>query len=233
MKKRIALFLALVLLCLSFTGCTLEGMRRTHLKYDENGNIPFNGHTYIHLPDDRGILNFVIDYSETYYTTAPDVPLLWREDFGDYTRVSKDGNFLMVAVEYYCHSDIYEEMKQMLQDPSALEYFCIEPREFFDRYIMLTEEESLWLKGILENTEPTNELDRYYTEYIAQVYACSEDLLLQQELFDIRKMSTGFYFEQYNEKTESYDAIVLTPEDSAKLGDILERATFYGDTYVK
>ena len=39
MKRKIALALVLVLVCLSFAGCTLEKQRQSHLKFDENGNI--------------------------------------------------------------------------------------------------------------------------------------------------------------------------------------------------
>lgn len=221
MKKIIAILLVTVLLLLSLTGCTLESMRKTHLKFDENGNISFGGATYIYLQDDRNVLNPELDYEVRYYTTDADVPLLLQDSFGASTYLSKDGRFLQIwGYEIYCRSDVYEQISSMVQNPDELEYYG-----FYDMnrdFVRMNKEDSAWLRSILEQLEPlTEKLYESDMEYMTKLEACNEDLLLREHVYTIYKTEVGFLFKAYNITSGSYEYLPFPEFQTARLAQII------------
>lgn len=224
MKRLFAIILILVLLCLSFTGCTMERMRKTHLVFDEEGNINLNGQTYIYLQDTRDLLVPELDYSQTYYTTDADVPLLLQEMFGASTYLSKDGRFLMLwHSDIYCRSDIYEEVAAKVQNPGELEYFGYYNDEH--GFVLMNKEDSAWLRGVLEQLEPHSDILVENQEHMTQLEACSEDLLIRQYVYTVYRSSVGYYFERYNDVSGNYEVLVFPQEQEGRLEQILRFTT--------
>lgn len=224
MKRLFAFLLTAVLLCLSLTGCTLESMRKTHLVFDEAGNINLNGQTYIYLQDARDLLDPELDYEQMYYTTDADVPLLLQEMLGASTYLSKDGRFLMLwHSDIYCRSDVYEEIAAKVKNPGELEYFGYynDARGF----VLMNKEDSAWLRSVLEQLEPHSDMLVENQEYMTQLEACSEDLLMRQYVYTVYRSANGYCFERYNDVSGNYEVLVFPQEQEGRLELILQFST--------
>ena len=232
MKKKFAMVLAVLLLCLNFTGCTIEGMRKTHLLYDEAGNISFNGATYMLLPNDRQMLNPPMDYEVAYYTTTADVPMLLQDVFGDSTFVSQDGRFLQVNfLDVYCRSDYYDEMLARVQNLEGMDCYGFYPNDGVHEFTVMSLEDSAWLRSMLEQVEPENDDDGYwngnaesYWDYVTQIETCSQDLIMRQYSYTVYHSQGEFVFESFSDSDSKYLTWRIPEEHTERLSKILELA---------
>ena len=126
MKKRILALVLVLTLCLAFSGCTLDSMRKSHAINTEEGKIVWDGMEYIALPHDV-MINAKIDYETQVYVTKPDVPLLLQEIYGESVGISLDGKFLEGWYgQTYCRSDCYDQYKNFTADNVTLDHYCYE-----------------------------------------------------------------------------------------------------------
>lgn len=94
-----ALILAVVVMCLSFSGCAeLDDMREAHATWTEEGNtesINYNGEVYKLLEDTGSIYPAFANSSRCdVYVTEPDVPVLLSQDLSVNLQLSNDKNFI-------------------------------------------------------------------------------------------------------------------------------------------
>lgn len=194
MKRYIALILVTLLVCMSFAGCTLQNQRKAHLKFDGDGNIQLNGQTYMVLHENTNMLDPMMDYETEYYVTEADVPLLLREMMGSRAYISQDGKLLEVGPDYYCRSDVYAEVAELLKNPGKLEYLCYDPMYSAGESVVVSLEDSRWVMELLDTLEPVedeSQLDS--TVYYTQVYACNQDMLLRTYAFEIYRSGMSYY----------------------------------------
>ncbi len=194
MKRYIALILVALLVCMSFAGCTLENQRNAHLKYDSDGNIQLNGQTYIALHENTNMLDPEMDYETEYYVTEADVPLLLKDMLGVSSYASKDGKILEVGPDYYCRSDVYAEVAELLRNPGKLEYFCYTPLYTAGETNLVSLEDSRWVMELLETLEPVEDESQLDSAvYYTPVYACNQDMLLRTNAFEIYRSGMSYY----------------------------------------
>lgn len=226
MKRIIALILALLLFCLSFAGCTLEKQRQSHLKFDENGNISFNGHTYILLDESSVFLNPAVDSKMDYYLTEPDVPVLQRKKFGTYAYVSLDGKFVYSAGMYYCRSDVYAEVEALLKQPECMQYFCMDWSSFYDvdECMLISLEDTNWFKKLIAQLESGEEVDSLPddTEILTQIYACDKDMILKEFVCTVYRSGRSYYLRRYDPESERYAQYCIPAEDTPRFAAMLE-----------
>ena len=129
MKKSIrslSLILSLLLLCMALTACNpVPEMRAHHGTWNEDGSISFHGKTYLQLPfcDE---LDPLTDYGDNIWITAPDVPVLLSNRFGERFYLSMDQNFLgNYSQIIYCEESIYDDMVASIEAGSPMLYYCI------------------------------------------------------------------------------------------------------------
>lgn len=192
MKRIIALILALLLLCLSFAGCTLEKQRQSHLKFDGNGNIPYNDNIYILLEDNSTLLDPALNEEKIFYLTEPDVPLLLQKEYGMYAYVSMDERFIYSAGLYYCRSDIYEKVAAELKNPE-MENLCYDLYGIYEAFL-ISQEDAKWLRELVQQIEP-EQADIWYSagrEVIAKLYSCNADMFLREYAYTVYRVGLSY-----------------------------------------
>ncbi len=128
--KKLIILSILLVLCLSMAGCAysanfdtntpLKEQRAKHAVWKElekRDTIIYNDTEYRLL---KHTDNMTLGYLPTrqLVLTAPNVPVLLREFFGDRVQVSEDGRFILddysYGYSYYCRADLYEELQARL-----------------------------------------------------------------------------------------------------------------------
>ena len=132
MKKSIrslSLILSLLLLCMALTACNpVPEMRAQHGTWNEDGSISFNGKTYLELPYCEE-LDPISDYEDSIWITAPDVPVLLSDGFGERFNLSNDECFLIKYAgsgSAYCVESVYDAMVASIEAGAPMLYYCID-----------------------------------------------------------------------------------------------------------
>ncbi len=226
MKRKIALALVLVLVCLSFAGCTLEKQRQSHLKFDENGNIPYNDNIYILLEDNSALLDPALNEEEIFYLTEPDVPLLLQKKYGMYAYVSMDERFIYSAGLYYCRSDIYEKVAAELKNPE-MENFCYD-LSYYGIYeaFLISQEDAKWLRELVQQIEP-EQSDIWYSagpEVIAKLYSCNADMFLREYAYTVYRVGLSYCLRSVDAKKGIELVYQIPAVDTPRFAAIFENS---------
>lgn len=231
MKKKIAILLLAVVLCLSFAGCTMEKLKESQVFYNEEGNVTWKGHEYILLQNDN-MLAPMIDYETILYATETDVPALLQEMYGEGMYPSMDEKFLVGWYSgTYCRSDCYEEYNNYQIDNASLDRYCYTytDEDWNSGYYLLTQEETDWINGLLISLDAqTLSEDKFYEmeiEWIVDLEACSEDLLVRNLAIEIYRIEDTYYFRPYDEN-DGITLIQVPAEETKALETLIERAFF-------
>lgn len=233
MKKQTWILILALVLCFVFSGCTLDSIRKSHGICNEEGIIEWNGQEYIALPSNVTI-NSKYDYKTRVYITEKDVPDLLQQLYGYNVVASEDGRFLDGWYGgTYCRSDCYEEIAAMVRNPGTLEYFC-----YYSAYrgetLRISKEDSQWLRSVLEQLEPLEngdpednwteptQINYAFTEYLAELIACNQDMLLQKFAYNICITEEGYLFERYNEETGGYVQLLFPEQETERLESVFK-----------
>ncbi len=254
MKRFVALLAALILVCLSATGCNaIDEMRAHHGVYAENGDVIMVGDTqYRLLPDNRYLAPSNAD-PDPIYVTDKDVPVLLSSRLGVTFHSFNDGLLLQSSAygeeRYYCRADKYDELAVRLEEGFNPTGYCYrysvyntETYEYEEHTYRLTKEQEAVIRDIVTNNtgviRDVNE--RYNNDYSIMLYACSDDMLLQDYEFTIEKKQ-GYYYHliEYDDITNTdiayfvpyeqytvFDAIFKSKLDAEKIED-----DYYDDLY--
>lgn len=195
MKRILAVVLSVVL-CLSLCGCReLDEMKANHATWMENGNIQWNGHTYIPLysTDEMVYYEYVEDLnwddSEVIHVTNPDVPVLLSSTLGTNGYTGADGLLLEVnryamppsisvndTLEYayknyvYCRSDVYNWTVEALQsgyDIQEYGYYFYDYDNGEEKRGTLTDAQRQAIEDVINNVTPITvpAEESYYYDY--------------------------------------------------------------------
>lgn len=222
MKKRILALVLVLTLCLAFSGCTLDSMRKSHAINTEEGKIVWDGMEYIALPHDV-MINAKIDYETQVYVTKPDVPLLLQEIYGQSVGISLDGKFLEGWYgQTYCRSDCYDQYKNFTADNVTLDHYCYEYyTEEGRQFYLLKQEQTEQLNKILsEAVEEQIQKDDFYSQqisWIAGLELCSEDMLVAKHAYDVYVVNEQYCFLRYDD--EGNTCLTNMPADAKEMLD--------------
>lgn len=205
--RLLALFTAVLLTCLSLTGCgALDDARAAHGFWNDTA-IQLNDSTYRALTD-SDCLYPDFEYFENYvHVTDEGVPVLLKAFWGDLFYISKNGLFLMDSenATLYCHSDKYDEIADQLANGFEAEVYCYWSYNSEDETVYtLTQDETLAVSAVMATVEPTvmpGGVSLDYT-HLAEVYACTADHLLREYVYDVVEMD-GTYYVTYFGQTET------------------------------
>ncbi len=255
MKKAIriiALFAALMLLCLSATSCdAIDDMRAHHGFYTETGSIMLGEDEYLLLPDNQYFapLN---DSDESVYVTDSDVPVLLSFMLGVGFNQYNDGLILSTSTygetRNYCRKDRYEEIAAQMAsefNPTAHCYtysvLDTETEMYKERQYRLTKEQEDAVNDVLNTVERITRAENahYTSDYHISLHACTDNMLLQDWVCDIEKNNNTYYIVMYDPAADAdveytvpaacnatFDAIFKSMIDAEKA----ERE-YYSDRY--
>ncbi len=185
---RLAGCILLTALLLGLCGCkqSLEQARSARAVYTDNGDIVYNGQTYLHIFQEKlnqyyynpesGLYEYPDLHSKNeLYVTQPDVPLLLSKNIGDRVTFSDDGIYLRRHIpapllgapedRYYCRADIYDQcLPSLSQDDTRCfyEYQTYNPQQHmmnkeYVRYF-LTQQQLATVEQVLSTVEPVEEV---------------------------------------------------------------------------
>ncbi len=119
--KIMVLILALLMMCVSFSGCAeLDQMRKEHAVWTTKGStdsITYMGNEYIKLPGVNNPTPMGLNVSPVYVTDSG-VPVLLSHELSTLMELSEDGNFLTG----YVYDDSYYEYSYTSSGTSTREY---------------------------------------------------------------------------------------------------------------
>lgn len=245
MKRLLALITALILVCLSATGCdAIDEMRNNQAFYTETGGVKLRGVEYLPLPENEYFRPFKLDDSAVIRITEPDVPVLLSSEFGDYSSLYNDGEILYSNYmdSYYCRVDKYSEYNAVLAAPFEPTGYCYTYRvldtdtlEYTEHIYQLTAEQAKAVDEILFTVTPTlQDGDADYTyDYFVDLDACDDTMLLRDDAVNIAINGTEYTIVRpnYNGKREDlrytvpseysamFDSIVKQGYDAVKASD--------------
>jgi len=219
--KSISICLILMVICLAFSGCSmLDEIRETRINLTENGNLVYNGHEYILLPECEYI-NPIFDYnSPLLYLADDEVPLLLTSIFCTEHAISADEKFISAGLDgdspqYYCRDDIYNDIIAKINEGFKPDGYCYEYYDFKngkDMIYQLTKEETEAIGKVLKEVTPTILPDIANVNYEISVTldACSDDLYFRNYAYDIYLLEGKYYLAA--ESGEQY-MIYTVPEE--------------------
>ncbi len=251
-KRFVALFTALILVCLSATGCNaIDEMRENQAFYTETGGVKLRGTDYIPLPENEYFRPFKRDDSAVIRITEPDVPVLLSSEFGDYSTLYNDGeilhsNYMNV---YYCRVDKYAHYNAVLDAPFEPTGYCYtynvldtDTLEYTEHLYQLTNAQAKAVEEILFAVTPTvqDEDVKYGYDYFVELNACDNTMLLRDEAVSIAVNGNEYTigrphyngereYLQYtvpSEYSSMFDSIVKQGYDAAKAAD-----AYFDDLY--
>ena len=156
-----ALLLGCLLTCLC--GCKqLDDMRKVHAVQTEDGGVTCDGVRYLPLP----VNGYLFDTVHDIYVTAPDMPLLLSQLFGNYSTATDDGIFLQTAGAIYCREDRLAAAREALKDPDAVPFSVIDAEH--SEILTLTEEQNAAIRAALTRTPDHS--DNPYVLYGVDLY---------------------------------------------------------------
>lgn len=224
--KRAICLLAVLVMCISLCGCgVLDDIRASRATWTEEGNIRlYDGTEYKLLPDAEDLyLNFY--YGDMVYIAPDDLPLLLTSFAEVSLDKSVDGWFLRTYTTdsdgyysdiYYCRTDVYDSMLQLVQNEFEPELCCY---SYVDdagdwQYYALTKQQWAAVEQVY-TTQPPQKLDfdacREQT-CGATLSLCSKDMLLQQTYVTICVFEDRYWLEEY---TQDYIVVYDVPEEMA------------------
>ncbi len=212
MKRKLRLFASLlltVMLLTTLSGCvSLDDMRSRHAIRTSSEIIEYNGATYRYVSkayDYDGVLQpFVSDGAETITITAPDVPLLLTNLFGDTLAITEDGRFLVSEYNYatiYCRTDCYDEIIARAKQPFTPTGYCYEyptvdeDGRFGSALYHLSDKQAQTIRTILTTVkaESYTYLPEMFETSFVTLQACSDDLLFRRDyVMDIYILEDGY-----------------------------------------
>ncbi len=213
--RLISLCLALIILCVSFTGCTrmLETIKSAQASILDNGNIKTPYHEYALLPAGDYDIN-ATEYGSGLFFAEEGTPLLVASIFSDMSfefsaTLLNEDKFIEVEnygedyeCSYYCRLDLYDDISAKIEE--GIEYTVYGYEVWGDdgyESTYLTEEQSAMIEDVLSTVKPKTMLAGSYMDYdyATSIYAHSEDLLFYKYAFDLCSLGEKYYFEVYGE----------------------------------
>ncbi len=203
MKKSLrllALITAVMLLCLSFTGCSaLDDMRARHGIFADDGSIHVNGEKYLRLPD-NAYFSPIDDSFSAIYVTGKDVPVLLAS-FSDNVHYIYDSGDIIEndsGTQFYCREKLYASLAPLMEAPFAPTGYCyaystfdIKDHSYSTQFCRLSNTQA---NLILEVT--TNEELIYSEKYDVVdgiiIQACSDNLLLRDSRYELFTLGNGY-----------------------------------------
>ncbi len=239
MKKKIrvlALFTALVLVCLSATGCNaIDEMRKNQAFYTETGGVTLRGNDYLPLPENEYFRPFKRDDTATIRITKPDVPVLLSTHYGNYASLYNDGEILYSNYmdSYYCRVDKYAHYNAVLTAPFEPTGYCYTYRvldtdtmEYTEHLYRLTAAQVNAVDEVLNTVTPTvqDENDSYTYDYCAVLDACDDTMLLRDERVNIATYGKEYTIVRHNYNGERADLEYAVPSEyTAIFADIVKQ----------
>lgn len=238
----LALLLALMLVCLSATGCNaIDDLRARHGYYTESGSIMLDKTEYRLLPDNEYFSPINADV-DSIYVTDKDVPVLLSAMLGVGFDRYNDGLILSTTMYdkelNYCRSDKYEEIAAQMTgefNPTGHCYtylvFDTETEMYEEYNYLLTKEQDNAVNKVLDTVEPVKRAENatYTCDYSISLYACTDNMLLQDWVYDIEKSQNTYYIVMINpiadadveytvpfEYNATFDAILKNKIDAEK-----------------
>lgn len=157
-----AITLAVIVMCLSFTGCAqLDDMKEHHAVWTQSGNassITYNDTEYVLIENTNGD-NPAYKETEELYVTEADVPVLLSVDKGTELNITTDGNFISgVVSDEYAESidESYDVSKDTPETPNGVSSI---PPSGFGKYVLYCK------KDIYDEITATIESGIKYTDY--------------------------------------------------------------------
>lgn len=209
--KRLLVLLMTVALCLSLCGCReLDDMKARHATWMEDGNILWNGHTYIPLYNTFDEENYAFveelnfNDSEVIHITKPDVPVLLSETMGTNGYTGAGGLLVEVNryvpsihadMEYtntvYCRADMYSWTMDALQNGYEIQeygYYYYDYDTGEEKRGTLNAAQQQAIETVLNTVDPiTSEGGEYYAYYDCSlsITAYSTAHLFSQEIGEL------------------------------------------------
>ncbi len=251
--KLLVIILALIMMCVSFTGCAeLDQMREQHATWTVAGDtdsITYKGVEYKKLPNLQGETFYNIDGSLPIYVTDSDVPVLLSQ-YCTSLSISINGNFIVGYVgetsdnvaEYgyigadvestYCKAELYDEIVEKSNSDInytnyAYSYYSEEDFDSFELYY-LSAEESDAIDKVVKEVEPVENSNIYETGYfLLNLVEISDDELFSRYSYEIYGDEHGNYyvvdFAQFWNEYTEYKV----PKD---MNDIFKKLTSHADS---
>lgn len=251
-KRFVALFTALVLVCLSATGCNaIDEMRENQAFYTETGTVMLRGNEYLPLPENEYFSPFDSEDSLIQITEA-DLPVLLSVFAGESATLYNDG--IILTTDYgdthYCRADKHDQYSTLLSEPFVPTSYCYtysvldtDTFDYIEYNYKLTDEQVKAVDEILATVTPTwrDRIGDLYADYSEDLYACDDTMLMRKESIRIEKFGsyyclagmmyddTGILEYEYavpNEYNAIFDNIIKASVDAAKAEEI-----YYSDIY--
>ena len=241
MKRIIAVALAFVL-CLSLCGCReLDEMKARQATWTEDGNILWNGHTYVPLYDTLAEESYAYTYaeelnwndSEVVYVTKPDVPVLLSEMLGTNGYSGADG-LILEASSYgmssspaipdlvyrnviYCREDVYDWTLNALTNGYDIQeygYYYYDYEKYEPKTGTFTDAQQQAIDEVLSTVAPMTILGDYSTnQYVMEITAYSKDHVFAKQVGEICR-EAGVYklmYSYYDETDDFYTTVYDVP----------------------
>lgn len=245
MKKAVRMlcvFLSLILICVSFSGCdVIDDMRKEQAFWDEDYTVIYMNEEYKSLPSSK-YLNPVYDEFKTISVTDSDVPVLLSFLFGEQFYLSDDGMFIFKGASssgpdsYYCHTDIYDEVLERIENGFAPESYCYEYYDYNNddrKSRIFSEEEISAIRSIKETVAATILPDAASLDYehMISVEECTLDLLFKNYVYDLCIANGKYYLVEH---TDDGTLLYAVPEElsqtvAAIMKDYIEAEGFWED----
>ncbi len=237
-KRSLALLLALILVCLSATGCNaIEEMRNNQAFYTETGGVKLRDTDYLPLPQNEYFRPFKRDDNTVIRITEPDVPVLLSSEFGDYGSLYNDGEILYCNYmdSYYCRVDKYSEYNAVLTAPFEPTGYCYtyhvldtDTLEYIEHIYQLTDEQAKTVDEILATvTSTVQDRNANYTyDYFVQLNACDDTMLLRDEAVGIAKNGNEYTIVRSNYNGERDDLRYTVPSEYSAMFDSIVKQGF-------
>ncbi len=217
--KIITLFCLMAMSVIVLSSCNmLDDLREQRIvALDEDYEVlEYKGNKYMVLENfyDRQI-NFLS--SKTCYVVEEDVPLLFLDSFGMWSRYSEDNDLIEAYGKYYCTFDKHEKYTDILKN-GKLDHYRVscwvydEETDMMDtEYIVLDERTTDLIKGTIDNTIGQEVNYFNYNYEFLWIDACDSENLL------IEKNAVQLYYDSNNNKygivlSESSDGITVIKE---------------------
>lgn len=253
MKKTyriLALFTALILVCLSATGCNaIDEMRKNHAFYNADGSIMLDNTDYLLLPENAFFSPYNSDDTRTIEITEADVPVLLSTIWGTTGTLYNDGEILLVdyGKTCYCRKDKYEQYNALLAAPFeptgyCYTYFVLDTEDtlmYIEHNYKLTADQAKAVDEILATITPSvrDENASYYSDYSQELYACDDTMLLRKDAVCLEKTGDKYYLVEYNVDSDReyevpteyhviFDGIIKQAFDAQKAEE-----EYYGEFY--
>ncbi len=224
--KRLIKFIALIsVVCIVSTllsGCSfIKELKENKVVINENGDLVYKNNVYKKLSDTED-LYIDYDFSEDTmsYALKEDEPILYGFIKSEICEISKD-KLLIEDIEgnIYCREDKYESTQENIEGGFTPEKYIYtyevdnEQENWFEEYTWetkvryITDDEMAVINEIFTKTTPNlnaSELS-YESDYMVDISACSEDLMLRKFAFYIFVIDDKYYLEK---EDNYYNSIV-------------------------